>query len=330
VKRTLVVFPGRGSYTERSLRTLPAQHELLERAEALRAEFGLASLRSLDGAAKFSAAEHLRPAHVSALIYVHSLIDAGAALAGHRPVAMAGNSMGWYTALAAAGALDFEDGFRLVQQMALLQEQHGAGGQLLYPLVDESWRPDPEAKERVAAALASGGGEAFPSIHLGGYAVLAGSEAGLRHLLAALPKVQLGGTTYPLRLLQHGPYHTELVEPVARAARETLTGLTFRAPRVTLIDGRGRRHTPWTADPEDLRAYTLGAQVTEPYDLAASLRVGLREYAPEQILLPGPGNTLGGVVGQALVAEGWRGIRDKASFQELQAGPRPLVVSVRR
>lgn len=328
--RVAVVCPGRGSYTEKSLGSLPKGHPWVERVDELRAELDLEPIAALDAEPRFSAAKHLRPANAAALIYVVSMLDATAAVAGERLVAVAGNSMGWYTALAVAGALSFESGFRLVQEMALLQETHEDGGQVLYPLVDEDWRPDDARREAVERALAGSGGELLPSIHLGGYAVLAGTEAGIAHALRALPQVRLGGTLYPFRLLRHGPYHTPWLARVAAEARERLSDLPFQRPIATLIDGHGRQHSPWSADPEALRDYTLGAQVTEPYDLTASLRVLLREHAPDRVLLPGPGNTLGGVIGQVLVHEGWAGVRSKADFQALQATPEALVVSLRR
>jgi hypothetical protein len=130
--------------------------------------------------------------------------------------------------------------------------------------------------------------------------------------------------------MQHGPYHTPFVASVAERARERLSDLVFERPTATLIDGFGRRHSPWSADTDELRRYTLGAQVTEPYDLSASLRVLLREFAPDRIVLPGPGNTLGGVVGQALVRERWRGIDSRAAFTAAQAGDAPPIESMRR
>lgn len=330
MKRIAIVCPGRGSYTEKSLRSLPAEHPWVRRADEVRAELGLGSVLELDRAERFSAANHLRPANAAALIYLVSMLDATQAAVGERLVAVAGNSMGWYTALAVAGALSFEDGFRLVQEMALIQEEHEHGGQILYPLVDEEWRRDPARVAAVEAALESSGGEARHSIHLGGYAVLAGTHAGTAHLLGALPQVRLGGTVYPFRLLRHGPYHTPWVAEVSVEAERRLVGLEFQRPLATLIDGHGRQHSPWSADVRELRRYTFGAQVTEPYDLGASLRVLLREHAPARIVLPGPGNTLGGVLGQVMIEEGWSGIASKAAFQAAQAEPEPLVVSMRR
>lgn len=320
MKRLALILPGRGSYTEASLGSLPPASERVREAEAVRAEFDLEPLLELDGAPKFAKTRHLRPANVSALIYVKSVLDADAAMAAGRPVVVTGNSMGWYTALAVAGSLSFADGFRLVQRMALLQEDCEPGGQIIYPLVDEDWQPVRERELSVESALASApAGEAFHSIHLGGYAVLAGSPGGLAHLTANLPAVQQGRVGYPFRLALHGPYHTPLSASVAERARRLLEPLTFQRPRVTLVDGFGRRHSPWSADVAELRDYTFGAQVTDTYDLTAALRVVLREFAPDQLALPGPGNSLGGVCGQVLVSLGWGGVHTRADFIRVQA-----------
>jgi [acyl-carrier-protein] S-malonyltransferase len=329
-RRVAVLCPGRGSYTEKSLGSLARDHAWVARAEALRAERGLESLVALDGAARFESGRHLRPSNVSALIYLITMIEAERVLAGEELVAVAGNSMGWYTALALAGALSFDDGFRLVQEMSLLQEEAGGGGQVIHPVVADDWRRSRELEANVAAVLARHAGEVFPSIHLGGYEVLAGTDAGVAALLRELAPVELGKTTYPFRLAQHGPYHTPLVSAVARRAQERLGGLAFRRPRALLVDGRGRRFTPFSADAGELRAYTLGAQVDSPYDFTASVRVLLCEAAPDALVLPGPGNTLGGVCGQILCELGWHGVRTRANFEALQAGERPLVRSLHR
>src|SRR5262249_52976673 len=220
---------------EKSLRSLDPADELVRAAEALRAEYELEPLVALDHAARFEPARHLRPANAAALIYVCTMLDARAVLARERVVCAGGNSMGWYTALAIAGALSLEDGFRLVQEMALLQESGEPGGQVIYPLVGEDWIRSRAAEEAVARLVASASGDVFPSIHLGGYAVLAGTPAGIARTLAELPPVKLGSTSYPFRLAQHGPYHTPLARGVAERAREQLARLEFRSPALPLV-----------------------------------------------------------------------------------------------
>ncbi len=340
--RAVLVLPGRGAYTSATLGTIPADHPLVAEAESLRAEMGLDSLSALDAADRFAPEVHLRPANASPLIFLASMLDAERAAADHRLVAVIGNSLGWYTALTVAGALDFADGFRLVQGIALLQEEAAAagvdGGQLIYPRVGVDWQPIEEYGTAVEAALTDGAGSddgrtesdrAYPSVDLGGYVVLAASEAGITRLLDMLPPVKLGERQFPLRLAYHGPYHTPLLADVASAARARFSTLDWRAPSVTLIDGRGARFTPWATNPVELAWYTLGDQIVTPYRFAAGARVALREYAPDVLVLTGPGNTLGGVTGQLIVAEGYRGIRTRADFESVQSGPAPLVLSMR-
>ncbi len=335
MSRCLLVFPGRGAYTSASLGSLDRGHPLVRRAEALRAEYDLPPLLALDGAERFDPRVHLAPANASPLIYLVSLIDAAALPGDAEAVVAVGNSLGWYTALAAAGALSFEDGYRLVQEMSLLQQEPlpegGPGGQLIYPLADADWRPDPALEATVLAAVTNhdAGAEVYPSIDLGGYAVLAGNEAGVARLLERLPPVRIGERLYPLRLALHGPYHTPLVRHVAAAARERLAGLEWRRPGTALVDGRGTRWSPWSADPAALRDYTLDEQVVTPFDFAGSVRVALREWAPDLLVLPGPGNSLGGIVGRILVSEGYRGIHGRADFERIQ-GIETLVLSMHR
>ena len=328
--RVAVVCPGRGSYTEHTRGRLPAAHPWVQRVDELRSAAGLESLSSLDHSPDFDRERHLEPVNVSALIWLSSLVQGHAVAEREDCVAVLGNSMGWYTALALSEVLDVDQGLQLVQEMARLQEERRSGGQVLYPEVGDDWRPSAERRAQVQRVLTEAQGQVFRSIHLGGYAVLAGTEEGVEFLTSQLPEVQLGRTRYPLRIPGHGPFHTPLVAPVAARAREVLGELTWRRPRWTLVDGLGRRHTPWSADPTALRDYTLGVQVTETFDLTTALRVTLRELAPERLVLPGPGNSLGGVCGQVLVAEGWRGIRDREGFERIQGGAAPVVDSLDR
>ena len=58
--------------------------------------------------------------------------------------------------------------------------------------------------------------------------------------------------------------------------------------------------------------------------------VRLLEDAPDVLLLPGPGNSLGGICGQLVVAEGYRGVRSREEFEAAQRSEAPIVLSMRR
>jgi len=67
--------------------------------------------------------------------------------------------------------------------------------------------------------------------------------------------------------------------------------------------------------------------VTEPYGFTAAITTGIREFAPDVIIILGPGTTLGGAVAQTLIARGWRGLTSKSGFMMRQASD-PLVLSL--
>jgi hypothetical protein len=48
------------------------------------------------------------------------------------------------------------------------------------------------------------------------------------------------------------------------------------------------------------------------------------------LVLPGPGNSLGGICGQLVVAEGYRGIRSREDFEAAQRSGNPIVLSMHR
>ncbi|MBK9385097.1 MAG: ACP S-malonyltransferase [Planctomycetes bacterium] len=337
----VVIAPGRGSYTaaeQGALRRHDADPELRDLAQGWIATFdaeresaGLPLLRDLDQP-PFRPATHLKGENASALIYATSFLDSLALRAHFDIVGVGGNSLGWYSALGVAGALPPEHAHRLIQTMARLQAGV-AGGQILYPRIDEStWLPDAELEAALEGTLhavrASHGDEALArSIELGGYAVLAGTEAGIQAALATLPPLERGAKKYPLRLAMHGPFHTSLLREVSARALEELAELPWSAPELPLVDGRGFLWSPWSADPQALCEYTLGHQVTETFDYSATVRVLLREFAPDVVILLGPGNPLGGPTAQVLLREGWRGMRTRADFDAVQKSERKALVS---
>ncbi|HLQ39043.1 MAG TPA: ACP S-malonyltransferase, partial [Planctomycetota bacterium] len=185
--------------------------------------------------------------------------------------------------------------------------------------VGDDWRTDPALVAGVAQALATvnaRGDDHFcaPSIHLGGHEVLAGTDAAVAGLLSALPKVKIGEREFPFRLAGHGPFHTRLCAGTSVQAREQLADLPLQPPRVHLIDGFGNVHSPWSADPRELLAYTTHAQVVETYDFTAAVRTAMREFQPDVLLCAGPGTSLRAPVGHTVLREGWRGLHDKAAL----------------
>ena len=102
----------------------------------------------------------------------------------------------------------------------------------------------------------------------------------------------------------------------------------FRKPLIPLVDGRGWVWNSYTTINEDLYSYTLAHQVVRPYDFTLSVEVALKEFAPDHIVILGPGTTLGGAVGQVLVKLKWQDIASKDDFLTRQASDNPIVLSL--
>ena len=332
--RAAVAFPGRGSYGPPSLGSLPARHPWVRRADELRTAAGLTPLSEIDGASRFDPAVHLRPTNGWPLVFLCSLLDAERIADDHEVVVVVANSTGWYTALAASGALGFDDAFRLVQEMAGAAEAPLPGdsspAELIYPLTDDAWQPATERISGLQHALGEADGGAALAIDLGAFAVVAGTSDGLDSFAARLPTVHVAERAYPLRLATADAWHTPLRAEAAQRAADGLGDLRWDRPNVTLVDGRGVRFTPWSTDPAELAEHSLRGQATTTYDFATSLRVALREYAPDVVLLPGPGGSLGAACAQIAVTEGYRGLRSRSEFEAAQASPTPLLLSMRR
>ncbi len=323
----VVVCPGRGTYNAPELGYLARHHAgspWLAAFDAAREAAGKPALSALDGATKFDSKLHSRGDVAAPLIHACAYLDF-LALDRERfeVVAVTGNSMGWYTALACAGAVSGEHGFAIADAMGVNSQSHAPGGQAVIVMAGEDWRVDPETARAVEAACARVG--VLPSIRLGGMLVVAGPEAALDALNAQLPPLPRP----PLRLPGHGPFHTPSMQASADAARSTLPASWFGAPHVPMIDGRGQVWRRFETDPAALWDYTFGHQILAPYDFSAAITVALREFAPDRVVLLGPGETLGGAIGQAMVDLDWLDIDSKSVFATRQEGD-PFLVAMGR
>jgi [acyl-carrier-protein] S-malonyltransferase len=321
----LVVCPGRGSYGKAELGYLKRLHadkaELIETVDRKRSERGQPTISELDGAERFSMATYSRGDIASPLIFTASYADFLAVDRSRYDIAaVTGNSMGWYTALACAGAVSLEHGFSIVDAMGEHSQAGEPGGQVLLSVVDEEWHEVsglPETLLGLVETIGSRPGCALHvSIELGGMIVFAGNDAGLDALLAEAPHTP---GREPLRLVNHGPFHSPLMQGSSERASARLPADWFGAPDAPMIDGRGHVWRPFASSPDALRRYTFVTQILETYRFTRAIQVAVREYAPDRIILLGPGDSLGGAIAQALIAIGWKGLRSKRDFQEMQA-----------
>ncbi len=332
-RKALVIAPGRGTYNKDELGYLARHHAdkaaFIEAVDSYRASLGQATVSELDGRSRYSVGEHTRGDNASPLIYACAYGDFRTIDRDRFDVvAVAGNSMGWYIALACAGAAGEMAALTVINTMGGLMQEALIGGQLLYPLVDENWQAIPgreaELLDLIEEIGNTAGNTLYPSIHLGGFLVFGGTAPALDALEARLAPEQ---GRFPLRLANHAAFHTLLQSPIAERARSLLGQELFGAPDLPLIDGRGKVWTRYGSGPAALRDYTLGHQVTAAYDFTRAVQVGVKEFAPDCLIVLGPGTTLGGAVAQCLIGIGWQGLTSKQDFLDRQAED-PVVLSM--
>ena len=332
MKQTAVVIaPGRGTYNKNELGYLKRHHPNapnLDQFDAYRTTLGQKKISELDTFSRFSGPTHTRGDNAAPLIYACAYSDF---VSIDRDlfdiVGITGNSMGWYIALACAGAVDPMGGMQVVNTMGTLMQVHMIGGQLIYPFLDDNWQEIPGRRDNLLSEAATI--NARPdhdlglSIDLGGMLVLAGNEAGLSAFERSVPALQ---GRFPMRLQNHAGFHTHLQRPISKLGFDALSEQLFVQPTIPLIDGRGAIWYPNSTDISALYNYTLGHQVVEPYDFTAAIRTAAREFMPDVFIVLGPGTTLGGATAQALIQANWRGWRSKLDFeQEAQTQTRLLL-----
>ena len=333
-KRALVVCPGRGTYTKETLGYLRQNGahvaDFLSDIDQRRRDLDEPTITALDGAEVFKPQVHTKGEHASSLIYACAYSDF---MAINRDkydiVAVTGNSMGWYLALAFGGSLDWASGFEVVNTMGSMMKDEIIGAQVIYPISDDHWRPSEERLALVQRAVAEIGSRPGHTVHisiyLGGYIVLGANRAGAAALLKELPAIE----NYPFQLINHAAFHTPLLNETSQKAFARLPESLWQKPRLPLIDGQGNIWQPYSTSVASLYDYTLGHQVVAPYDFTTAITVGLKEFCPDNIILLGPGGSLGGALGQILIANDWFEMKSKTDFAARQTA-NPFVLSMGR
>jgi acyl transferase domain-containing protein len=328
----LVVCPGRGTYTTAELGYLRNYHDgggaNVARLDGLRRDAGQVTITDLDAAERFSPLAHMTGDNASLLIYACAMADFAAINRDRYDiVAVTGNSMGWYLALTCGGVLDFDAGARLVNNMGVLMHEQGAGGQIVWSLTGDDWRIDPSKLALVNKLMDDAANRkdivVAVSIRLGGMIVFAADAAGISWLMESLPK----DDRFPMRLNHHAGFHSVLLNHIIPLAKQRNSSADFGQGHIPLIDGEGRAWMPKAFTQDAIIEYTLGAQINKTFDFSRAVQIAAAEFAPEKIIVLGPGSTMGAPTAQALIQSGWRGLRNKADFLHRQE-ENPMLLSM--
>jgi [acyl-carrier-protein] S-malonyltransferase len=212
-----------------------------------------------------------------------------AALAGYEvlndryePDLMAGHSLGEISALVAAGALDAEDGLRLVAARGRLMqeaaEETGDGGMLAVRARDRA------TVERVAAQT----NLSIANDNAPDQLVLSGALAALDEAESLLREQRVRAKRLPVA----GAFHSPLMEPAVEPFRRLAEHVEVRAPRVPVL-------SCVTAAPfQDVREQLVQA-ITRPVRWT-DVMSALHELGATRYVETGPGRVLTNLVRKSL------------------------------
>ncbi|MBI5157409.1 MAG: ACP S-malonyltransferase [Acidimicrobiia bacterium] len=223
--------------------------------------------------------EHAQPA-LFAVAY--ALWTALAARIGP-PVAAAGHSLGEYTALAAAGSLEFGDGLRLVaargRAMASAADATASGMAALIG-------GDDDAAEALAAARRAGGGHLWvANRNAPGQVVVAG---GLDDLVWAGEHAREHGIRRVVPLKVAGAFHSPLMAAAAESLRAAVEAIAWRPTAFAVWANATAR--PHAGDIGEV----LLAQLTSPVRFADTLQ-GMAASGVGAFVHVGPGDVTAGL-----------------------------------
>ncbi len=154
---------------------------------------------------------------------------------GLHPSWAAGHSLGEFSALVAAGALDFADALRLVRERATAMQAAVPVGEGAMAAV---FGIDPEQVRLLCAEVADGEIVAPANFNGAGQVVIAGRRGAVER---ASERARECGAKRVVPLRVSAPFHCALMEPAARRLEAALGSVEIRPPRIPVIanvDGR--------------------------------------------------------------------------------------------
>jgi [acyl-carrier-protein] S-malonyltransferase len=205
-------------------------------------------------------------------------------LGGGDPGFMAGHSLGEYTALVAAGALDFGDAIALVARRGeLMQQATPAGSGAMAAVLGL----DDDVLARLCEQASELGIVSCANFNSPGQVVIAGEKAAVDRACALAAEA---GARRAIPLAVSVPSHCALMRPAAEAMRGELERIEIRAPRVPVlhnVDTKTRK------DPGDIRA-ALVEQLYRPVRWSDTV-LKLAGEGVQRMAECGPGRVLAGL-----------------------------------
>ena len=289
MSQTAFLFPGQGAQTvgmgKALYESLPAARQLFDQAADILG-YDLANICFSGPPETLNATNYSQPAlFVASLAALESLKDQSPQVVEDCQ-AVAGLSLGEYTALVFAGVLDFEAGLKIVQERGAAMQAAaeavssgmvsvlGMERSQLEELIEQQRGPDETLQ--IANLLCPGN------------LVASGDSAACQRLAEAATEA---GAMKVLPLAVAGAFHTPIMQPAVERLTAVLQGVSFQAPRIPVIfNVDAQPHQ----DPQQIQEL-LVQQVVSPVLWEDSMRY-LLDTGIDSFCEIGPGRVLRGLL----------------------------------
>ncbi len=221
-------------------------------------------------------------------VFLHSVISAVCLGDGFAPDMVAGHSLGEFSALVAAGALDFEDGLKLVYARAMaMQKACEAAPSTMAAIVGL----DDATIERVCAETTTPGNVVVPAnYNCPGQLVISGNVDAVK---AACEKLKEAGAKRALVLPVGGAFHSPLMQPAKEELQAAIEATVFNTPKCPVYQNvDAQAHTA----PEEIKANLIAqltASVRWTQEVQNMIAAGATDFTE-----CGPGKALQGMIGK--------------------------------
>ena len=280
--KNAVVFPGQGSQSVGMLSDVigefPVAREALAQADESLG-YSLSDLILNGPAEKLNSTNFTQPALVAVEVAMWRALNGKIACD-----VMAGHSLGEYSALVCAGALDYSDALKLTRKRGELMQKavpDGVGGMAAVLGMDD------EFVEKICADCAQDQVVQAANYNSPGQLVVAGNKEAVERVVVACKEA---GARRALILPVSGPFHSALMKPAAEDFAEYLSGFTINAPQVPVLQNASNK---FETDPDVIRDNLI-----KQIDHAVRWTDGVTQLAAngvENVFEVGPGKVLTGL-----------------------------------
>ena len=217
-------------------------------------------------------------------VFLHSMVKFQCAENLGKPDAVAGHSLGEFSALVAAGVLRFEDALRLVAKRALEMEK-------ACRLTDSTMAAivgmDDESVEKVCAGIEDT--IVAANYNCPGQLVISGTKPAVSK---AVEQLKSDGARMAVELQVGGAFHSPLMEPAREGLQTAIEQTTFHTPICPIyqnVDGIAE------SDPKRMKDKLI-QQLTAPVQWTATLQNMLKDGYNHFLEIGGKGNVLRGML----------------------------------